>query len=182
MTAATIILRLARPADASAIALMSRDLIEAGLGWSYRPARIARLILDRDTNVLIAARRGNPVGFAVMSFGDERAHLALLAVHPAHQRQGVARRLLEWLVECAASAGIASLHLELRAGNAAARAFYRDMGFAERYVVPGYYHGRESALRMQRVLRLDEPASVRWQPPNLGADRAADRRSRATRR
>ena len=168
MTAATITLRLAEVPDARAISLMSRDLIEAGLGWSYRPERIARLIRDRDTNVLIAARDGKPVGFAVMSFGDERAHLALLAVHPAHQRQGVARRMLEWLIECAASAGVASLHLELRAGNAAARAFYRDMGFAERHLVPGYYHGRESALRMQRVLRLDDPVPLTWSPPNTG--------------
>lgn len=159
MTAATTTLRLASACDARTISLMSRDLIEAGLGWSYRPERIARLILDHDTNVLIAARHGKPVGFAVMSFGEERAHLALLAVRPPHQRQGVARRMLEWLVECAASAGIASLHLELRAGNAAALAFYRHMGFAERYVVPGYYHGRESALRMQRVLRFGEPLS-----------------------
>ena len=42
MTAAAITLRLAGPDDARAIAMMSRDLIEAGLGWKYDPARIAR--------------------------------------------------------------------------------------------------------------------------------------------
>ncbi len=169
MTAAIITLRLARPTDARAIAFMSRDLIEAGLGWSYRPERIVRLIQDRDTTTLIADRHGNPVGFAVMGFGEDRAHLGLLAVHPAQQRQGVARRMMEWLVESAAIAGIASLHLELRASNEAARAFYRKMNFAETQRVPGYYRGREAAIRMERVLRFHDPAPITWQPQNRGA-------------
>ena len=147
---------------------MSRDLIEAGLGWSYRPERIAHLIRDRDTTTLIADRHANPVGFAIMSFGDNRAHLGLLAVHPAQQRQGVARRMMEWLVESAAVAGIASLHLELREGNEAARAFYRQMNFSETQRVPGYYRGCEAAMRMARVLRVHDPAPSTWQPPNLG--------------
>lgn len=169
MTATTITLRVARPADARAIALMSRDLIEAGLGWSYRPERIARLIHDRDTIALIASRREQPVGFSVMSFGDEFAHLALLAVHPAHHRQGIARLMMDWLLESATVAGIASLHLELRAGNEAARAFYRKMDFVETQRVPDYYRGREAALRMERVLRPHDAPPVKWQPPHPGS-------------
>jgi ribosomal protein S18 acetylase RimI-like enzyme len=37
-----------------------------------------------------------------MKFHDEHAHLVLLAVRPAHQRSGTARRLIDWLVESAA--------------------------------------------------------------------------------
>jgi ribosomal-protein-alanine N-acetyltransferase len=33
-------IRLARPSDAQAIAEMSRDLIEHGLGWRWTPSRI----------------------------------------------------------------------------------------------------------------------------------------------
>ena len=168
MTAATITLRLARTTDARAIASMSRDLIEAGLGWSYRPERVVRLIRNRDTTTLIADRPEAPVGFAVMGFGDERAHLMLLAVHPAHHRQGIARLMMDWLVTSADVAGIESLHLELRAGNAAARAFYRKMDFVETELLPGYYRGAESAIRMERVLRVAEPAAITWQPPSFG--------------
>ena len=131
---------------------MSRDLIEAGLGWSYRPERIARLIRDRDTITLIADTHERPVGFAIMGFGDEHAHLALLAVHPTNQRQGVARRMIDWLIESAVVAGISCLHLELREGNEAARAFYRKMDFVEMQRVPDYYHQRETAIRMARSL------------------------------
>lgn len=165
MTATTITLRLAQESDAGAIAAMSRDLIEAGLGWSYRPERIVRLIRDRDTIALVADRQGAPAGFAIMGFGDERAHLVLLAVHPAQHRQGIARRMMDWLVESAVAGGIASLHLELRAGNAAARAFYRGMNFTETQFVSGYYRGAESAIRMERVLRVSEAPPFAWQPP-----------------
>jgi ribosomal-protein-alanine N-acetyltransferase len=167
MSAATITLRLALASDARAIASMSRDLIEAGLGWSYRPERIVRLIRNRETTVLVADLQGHPVGFAIMGFGDERAHLVLLAVHPAQHRRGVARRMVDWLVESATTAGIATLDLELRAGNAAARTFYRKMDFTETELLPGYYRGAESAIRMERVLRVPEPPSFQWQPPPL---------------
>ena len=169
MTQDAITIRLAEPRDARDIALMSRDLIEPGLGWRYEPEKVLRRIRQRDTIALVASDRGRTAGFAIMDFGEERAHLVLLAVRPTHRRQGTGRRMLEWLVESALTAGIASLHLELRASNEAARAFYLAMGFSETMVVPGYYRGpggaKESALRMLRILRTGETPAVLWQPP-----------------
>lgn len=164
MTAHAIAVRLATQRDAQAIALMSRDLIEAGLGWKYDAPRVLKSIRDPDTLTPLASDRGRVAGFAIMEFGEERAHLVLLAVRPTHRRAGVGRRLVEWLVESARTAGIASLHLELRAGNEAARGFYRAMGFDETIVVPGYYRGREPALRMIRVLRSASPVPYTWRP------------------
>src|SRR5690242_14829095 len=153
MSAIDIELGFAYPTDAPHIARLSRDLIESGLGWGYRPHRIAELIADPDTVTLVARARMAPVGFAVMRFGDERAHLILLAVEAMHQRRGVARRMVDWLVESAIVAGMTSVHVELRAGNGAAFAFYRSLGFVETFRVPGYYRGRETAVRMLRMLR-----------------------------
>jgi [ribosomal protein S18]-alanine N-acetyltransferase len=167
MSAAAIQLRLARAQDARTIAQMSRELIEAGLGWSYDAPRIARLIADAETVALVACDQAAPVGFAIMQFGDERAHLVLLAVMPRHQRQGVARRLLSWLLVSARTAGIAELSLELRAGNAGARAFYRSMGFDDAGLLPGYYQHREPALRMKRVLHSATLGKAVWLPPTL---------------
>ncbi len=106
----------------------------------------------------LTARDGpRAAGFAVMKFDDERAHLVLLAVRPARQRSGIARRLIQWLLESAVVAGMASIHVELRASNAAAFAFYRAMGFAPTVRLAGYYKGRESAVRMLRLLRSTTP-------------------------
>jgi ribosomal protein S18 acetylase RimI-like enzyme len=179
MTQRAITIRLAEPRDAQAIALMSRDFVEAGLGWKYDAARVLKAIRDRDTLAVVACEgakgtaaqpgRGALTGFAIMELGDERAHLVLLAVRPSHRRQGIGKRLLEWLLESARVAGMASIHLELRAGNDAARRFYRAMSFYETVLVPGYYRGgegrKEGALRMLRVLRAPGPVPYTWRPP-----------------
>jgi ribosomal protein S18 acetylase RimI-like enzyme len=182
MTARAITIRLAEQRDAQAIAMMSRDFIEAGLGWKYDAPRVLRAIRDRDTLAVVAcesgksaAARGSITGFAIMEFGDERAHLVLLAVRPSHRRLGIGQRLLDWMLESARVAGIASIHLELRASNDAARRFYRAMGFYETVLVPGYYRSgegrKEGALRMLRVLRVPGPVPYTWRPPRSEEDR-----------
>ena len=175
MTQRAITIRLAEPRDAQTLALMSREFIEAGLGWKYDAARVLRAIRDRETAAVVACESGKPAGrgaingFAIMEFGDERAHLVLLAVRPARRRTGIGRRLLDWLLESARTAGMASIHLELRASNEAARRFYRAMGFCETVLVPGYYRSgegrKEGALRMLRVLRNPGPVPYSWRPP-----------------
>ena len=47
-------LRLAETRDAQAIAIMSREFVEAGLGWKYDAARVLRAIRDRETVALVA--------------------------------------------------------------------------------------------------------------------------------
>jgi [ribosomal protein S18]-alanine N-acetyltransferase len=180
MTPRAITIRPAEPRDAQAVATMSRDFIESGLGWKYDAARVLRAMRDRDTLAVVACEgtkagggasssRGAVAGFAIMEFGDERAHLVLLAVRPSHRRLGIGQRLLDWLLESARVAGMASIHLELRAGNDAARRFYRAMGFYETVLVPGYYRSgegrKEGALRMLRVLRSPGPVPYTWRPP-----------------
>jgi len=160
-------IEFARIADAPALAAMSRDLVETGLGWEYRPERLARMIADANTVAVVTRDILRPVGFAVMTFGDERAHLVLLAVRPSHQRQGIARAALAWLLESAAAAGVISVHVELRATNPAAYALYCDAGFMETVRVPGYYRGREAAVRMVRVLRVPAAELPAWRPPTL---------------
>ena len=136
------------------LAAMSRDLIETGLGWRYRTLSVRQLIDDPEAVTLVARNGESLAGFGIMKFGDERAHLVLLAVRPLYQRRGIARRMIHWLVESATTAGMASVHVELRASNTGAHAFYRAIGFAETLRLPGYYSGRETAIRMLRMLRL----------------------------
>jgi ribosomal-protein-alanine N-acetyltransferase len=158
---------LATPADAQAIAVMSRDLIELGLGWEYRRERVAAMIADRETTAIVTRDGPCVAGFAIMAFGRERGHLVLLAVRPSHQRGGVGHRMLAWLTETALVAGAASLHVELRVTNLSALAFYRSEGFAETLRVPGYYRGREAAVRMIRLLRNPRLPMPAWRPPTL---------------
>ena len=147
---------LARCEDAEEIAEMSRDSIEGGLTWSWTPTRVRRSILSRDSSVVVARRDGRVAAFAIMYFADDVAHLNLLAVAAGHRRQGIGRRLMQWLSRTALEAGVFRVDLELRANNRVARSFYEHLGFEALNVVQGYYQGVEPALRMTKRLGKQE--------------------------
>ena len=148
-------LALARPIDAVAIALMSRRLVEAGLpSWAWTARRVARHIHDPESVVLAAHRGDELAGFAIMGFGDEAAHLNLLAVEPRFRRGGLGRRLVRWLEDSAMVAGTFEVSLEVRAGNRVARQFYRALGYSEAELLAGYYDRLEDAVTLKRDLRI----------------------------
>jgi ribosomal-protein-alanine N-acetyltransferase len=165
MTPRAPALRLATQEDAAQIASMARDLIEHGLGWSWTRARVTRNIRHTESTTLVACSGTQLVGFAMMYFGDDHAHLNLLAVRPAWQRRGVGRRLLDWLEESARVAGISAIHLEVRASNATGRRFYRALGFQEVALLPRYYSGREAAIWMAHDLRTHTRSKKGLIPP-----------------
>ena len=147
---------LAVPADARRVAELSRDSIEHGLEWSWTPRRVQKSVADASTNVVVAREGNRFVGFAIMKYADEEAHLLLLAVHSAHRRKGVASALLAWLEATVRVAGIGIISLEARAQNVAARAFYRKLGYHETGLLGGYYRGVEDAVRIAKDLRQRE--------------------------
>ncbi|HET9645580.1 MAG TPA: GNAT family N-acetyltransferase [Burkholderiaceae bacterium] len=150
--------------DAREIALLSRHAIEHGLPWSWTPRRVGARIEDRETNVVVASQRAQLLGFGIMSYADEDAHLQLLAVQIAHRRRGVASALVRWLEDSARVAGIAQVFLECRISNSGAVTFYRRHGYEEVRLLRGYYgEGTEDAVRMRK--RLSAPEGLI--PPRL---------------
>lgn len=147
-----ISLGLARRSDVLEIAVMSRDLIETGLRWSWTPARVAASLRSPIALVVVARASERIAGFGIMRYGDDDAHLDLLAVNHDHRRTGLGRRLVEWLEKPALVAGISAIFLEVRASNHGAQAFYERLGYRKLAVLRHYYQGRESALRMGREL------------------------------
>ena len=148
------LITLAGIGDARDIAEMSRELIEPGLTWAWTPGRVRHCIANRDSSVIVVRHERRIAAFALMHFAAESAHLNLLAVAPAHRRQGLGRQLIDWLCASAMAAGIFRINLELRAGNPQALAFYLKLGFQTQGIDPGYYQGREAALRMSRHLGI----------------------------
>lgn len=153
-TSSELYLSLARAADASAIANMSRELIEQGLRWRWTEQRVAASINADNTNVLVARLDKRLAGFGIMKYGEQVAHLNLFAVAPDYRRAGIGRQLLQWLECCASVAGNVAISLEVRAGNTGAQRFYESMGYRTLVQLPGYYQGVEPALRMGRRLTV----------------------------
>ncbi len=153
----SLVLRKAHASEASEIASISRLHVEYGLNWRWTPARVKRHIKDKDTIVLVASMRGVLHGFAIMKFGDDTAHLLLLAVQPKVRRIGVGTALHHWLEKSARTAGIQQVRLEVRASNQSAKKFYESLGYRLVGQLAAYYDRRETAVVMGRV--LDEAVS-----------------------
>jgi [ribosomal protein S18]-alanine N-acetyltransferase len=151
----------ARMADAPRLAAMSRAYVEDGLRPTWPATRIVWHIRDRDSVVLKASVAGEIAGFALMRYGEDTAHLNLLAVSPRHRRRGIARQLIAWLEETALTAGTFTIALELRATNFEARGFYAAAGYRVIDCISGYYQGVEDAIRMARDVRVRPVGAVR---------------------
>lgn len=103
----------------------------------------------------VCQRAGLVVGFSVLMFVVDEAHVLNLGVAPALQRRGLGRMLLDGLAESARGQGAVSMWLEVRVSNARAIKLYASSGFAEVGRRRNYYlcaNGREDALLMRRDL------------------------------
>ncbi len=149
------LIELATSADASAIANLSRNVIEQGLGWSWTAPRVLKALRDDATNVIVARKHdlaGEVAGFAILKYGDDTAHIVLFAVDAAYRRCGIGSASMSWLESTARTAGINTIVLEARSGHYEARAFYKQNGFNEIGVRVSYYRGVEDAVRFEKSL------------------------------
>ena len=146
-------IRKAHVSEAKAIAAISRLHVENGLRWRWTAKKVRRCIDDDETMVLVASSQGDMAGFAIMKFGDARAHLHLLAVQPVYRRQRVATSMLAWLEKSCSTAGMSDIRLEVRAANRIAREFYLGLGYRHLARISGYYDRQETAVVMGKSLR-----------------------------
>lgn len=72
---------------------------------------------------------GTVVGSIMAGWDGHRGWLYTVAVHPSCQRSGIGGKLVDRAVEALRSRGCRKVNLQIRAGNEAVTAFYRDLGF-----------------------------------------------------
>lgn len=145
-------IRFATQADAADIAAMSRDEIEHGLPWTWTEGRIAYTIASKDKNVIVIGQRGAILGFGIMSYRSDDAHLLLFAVCRGQRRFGLGSRMLRWLEEVARTAGARRIHVECRRDNGAARNFYCEHGYHELAIRPKWYRATVDGIHLEKHL------------------------------
>jgi ribosomal-protein-alanine N-acetyltransferase len=102
---------------------------------------------------ILCQREGKPVGYVIYWELPDELDIHNVAVHPKHQRQGVARAMLNELVEHASKSGFRRLTLEVRTSNCAAQTLYQSLGFVFCGLRKGYYSDNgEDAWLMERKL------------------------------
>jgi len=98
----------------------------------------------------LAERGGRLAGYLLAWLSEESGHIGNLAVAPGERRRGVARKLIEDLLDRAGPLGIKRLSLEVRVSNFAAQTLYRAYGFRLAGIRRGYYRDTgEDALIME---------------------------------
>ena len=102
--------------------------------------------------VCLVAERGEGVaGYLVATALPPVAELQNLGTAPEQQRAGVARALVDALIDTCRARGVRELALEVRVSNGAAQALYRSHGFQLVGLRRGYYRRpEEDALLMAR--------------------------------
>ena len=88
---------------------------------------------------LLADESGELSGFVIALAAGDEWELENIVVADNSRRRGVATALLRALIAQARQSHAQSLFLEVRASNAAARALYGRLGFAERGCRRAYY-------------------------------------------
>lgn len=147
--AAALRARDMRRADLRAVMEIERS--SYGFPWSegvfrdcLRIGYECRVAIDADDAI---------IGYGLLSTAVDEAHILNLCVDPDHRRQGVARYMLEHLLDVAASAGMRTMLLEVRPSNIAALDLYASLGFSQIGLRKNYYPatgGREDAMVLAR--------------------------------
>jgi [ribosomal protein S18]-alanine N-acetyltransferase len=110
------------------------------------------LLRRTDAELFVAEVAGGPVvAYAVVWMVVDQAELGDIAVAEAWRRLGIARRLIDTVLERLARRGVREVFLEVRPSNMAARRLYERYGFAEVGRRKNYYsRPREDALVLRR--------------------------------
>jgi ribosomal-protein-alanine N-acetyltransferase len=149
--------RPARAAECGRLAALLRASFPEG--WSA--ASLAALLASGRGGLLVAEDAQGPAGVLVAERVVDELHVHALAVDGRARRRGLGAALLGAALADARSAGLARVHLELRASNAAALALYQRFGFERVGRRAGYYAGVEDALLLRLELAGGEPDAAR---------------------
>ncbi len=121
-------IRPATPDDAAVIAAIEREAF-GDHAWS---TALVDLELTAHGRVVVVAEQDDVlVGYASAAVIADVADLTRIAVRPDARRAGVARELLDALLEQAADRGAEQMMLEVAATNEPALGFYVTSGFTE---------------------------------------------------
>ena len=98
-------------------------------------------------------REGTLIGYAVAWYVADEAEIANVAVAPAMRKRGIGTKLLDRILEAAATLGARTVFLEVRESNLAAQRLYVSRAFAVAGRRKLYYRRPdEDALIMRREL------------------------------
>ena len=131
------VVRLFTPARAAACAVIHAGAFHRG--WSAQ--EIAALAAEPSVlaHVMLDSRESTVLGFSLARHVGQEAEILTIVVDSARQGRGLGRILLVTQLDALAALGVTEVFLEVEAGNAAALALYRKLGFSQVGERKAYY-------------------------------------------
>ena len=139
-----IILRPLIEADLPAVLMIE----ESSFSSPWTRAAFVHELQSPHSCLTIAERAGNVLGYLCGWYVADEVQILNVAVQTNYRRQGVAERLLRYVLDVGQQKGAQSANLEVRRDNLPARQLYEKFGFREVAVRRGYYADGEDALLM----------------------------------
>jgi ribosomal protein S18 acetylase RimI-like enzyme len=102
--------------------------------WNDPAADIARAINSRESTLLVGHEAGALIASVMTGFDGHRGWAYYLAVAPEKRSRGHGREIMEEAGLWLAAGGAPKMELMVRHGNAAAQAFYEQLGFERQSV------------------------------------------------
>jgi ribosomal-protein-alanine N-acetyltransferase len=151
-------LRAMRSSDVPAVLAIERQAYE--LPWTE--GNFIDSLAAGYSALVLQAADGAVLGYCLAMQGFGEVHLLNIAVDPACQGRGLARRMLAALAQLCRERKCPQLWLEVRVSNQRAREVYLQYGFREVGLRPAYYPvlqgAREDAVLMSLdVLEVQQP-------------------------
>jgi len=104
------------------------DKLSFALPWPERSFRF-ELTDNPASRCWVYEEDGKILGMIVAWLLVDEAHVATIATHPDHRRQGIARKLLTYALRYMSKEGAVTSFLEVRESNTAALEMYRAFGY-----------------------------------------------------
>ncbi len=143
---------LAVGSDLAQIVTLEEEFTDAR--WSAR-TWAEELVADRALTLVNKDRWGRLLGVATFHWLEDVADLNRVVVHPAHRREGIARRLIAAGMEWAEQFGARRVLLEVEERNSPAIRLYEDLGFMVLARRRNYYGSGLDALVMELPLESE---------------------------
>jgi len=109
-------------------AVVELDTLSFSLPWPERSFRF-ELTDNPASRCWVMEMDVKVVGMIVAWLLVDEAHIATIATHPDHRRQGIAQKLLTYTLRYLSKEGAVSSFLEVRESNTAAQEMYRKFGY-----------------------------------------------------
>lgn len=97
--------------------------------WNNPHRDIQRKLKVQSDMFLVACLNGKIIASVMAGYDGHRGWINYLAVHPQHQRAGIAKRMMDEVEGRLQAVGCPKINLQVRSTNAAVIEFYKRIGF-----------------------------------------------------